>query len=115
MTASADARQLAAFLRALAEHLDAHPHLAPFGFGIHWPTAETSLHADGHGADPIRAWARTLGATEITAHWVTDKQLNAQVEGVIGGFRVRVWCVAPELADEIDRDGLTVLPVEVAS
>lgn len=117
MTAPTPAQQLAEFCRALATHLDAHPHLAPVGFGMYFPVDETSLHVWSGGADNLRAWARSLGAAEITARWVRigEPAINAYFYAVLDGHRVRVWGVAPELADQVPADGDTVLPVGEAS
>lgn len=115
MTAYSTAPQLARFLRAIADHLDANPHLQPVSCGVHFPAGVTYLQVLDGGAAHVKAWARSLGVAEVTARWVSEQQLSVEFPAVIGGCRVRVWGVAPELADEIGRDGDTVLPVGGAS
>ena len=64
MNAPTPAEALAEFLRGLANHLDAHPDLAPLGMDALSGHVTLHLHAD---TPALLAWARVLGAIELVA------------------------------------------------
>lgn len=64
MNAPTPAEQQADLLRALANHLDAHPDLAPLGIDPIGGRVTLHLHAD---TPALLAWARVLGAIELVA------------------------------------------------
>lgn len=98
------AQQQAEFLTALASHLRAHPHL---------PVANTHAHGRGgwqlhiiqDGASGLIAWARSLGAEELSAMAITDATWSAvKVCTRMGSFQVDTYA----RVDDFPRDVMTL-------
>lgn len=102
------AQHLAATLRALADHLDAHPDLPPVT--VHWTSyvgpepADLQVVGSGGGLPGVLAWARSLGAdTAVPESFGPDSRVCLRAAGELpGGVPVTVWDLTPAL------DGVTL-------
>lgn len=95
------AQRQAAFLRALADHLDRHPHLAPvwiYDSGVKW-----RLQLE-YGTTPrnLADWAESLGATELVVTRIASTgATHLHAHGYIGGHTVDMWNHVPALDDVV--------------
>lgn len=98
------------FYRALADHLDAHPHLAPVNVDRATPGIDLQLVSPSGPAD-LAAWAESFRVTELTVRRPGDGadgwcHVDATTE--LAGTTTRVWTAVPELADHHHPPGSTV-------
>jgi hypothetical protein len=87
-------RRQAAFLRALADHLDNHPDLAPVNLTNSWdpnPSLQIALHGRPITEADVNAWAASVGAQLIRVKLVASGEGYLHATGVIGGTEVDVW------------------------
>ena len=92
----------AVFLRALADHLDAHE--VP-GVVVHWRSDDTD---PDHGVDlqllwgdaraDLAAWARSLNAPQVTVKHVISGRVYLGFDADISGWPVEVWGTTDQVA-----------------
>jgi hypothetical protein len=106
----------AAFLRALADHLDTHqlPDVL-----IHWRIwAKMSVELQLTGSDDtipdLIAWAASLDTTEVKLRNIEDR-LYLHVYGRIGERDVEVWTTTQRKLGPIDRRTITVAELEAGA
>jgi hypothetical protein len=93
------AQDQAGFLRALADHLDTHPHLATTW--IQWRThrgAELQL-SSRHDPAALAAWAESINVDELNIDRMLSGAVHVHAVGRIGGHAVDVWAAVPALDD----------------
>ncbi|MGH3938899.1 MAG: hypothetical protein ACRDTG_09745 [Pseudonocardiaceae bacterium] len=86
------AHRQARLLRALADHLDEHPHLPTVAQPFRLQGDELELRAPD-GPDGLSAWARSIGATQLRVVAIKDKGWSAiYARGALrGAISVEVW------------------------
>lgn len=107
------ATRQAAFLRALADHLDAHPVSDVI---VHWH-GHSPLDLQLTGGEPtiprLIAWAASLGATEARLQDLQGR-IYIFVAGRIGEHDVEVWDATDPRPGLVGRDSITVAELEAA-
>lgn len=96
---------LPAALRALADHLDAHPDLDPAGIAAITPIGrvQVQIFSGWRSTTPtivqLARWAASLGITQLVVrrtgsenHWV-----HLHAEGTLADRPIEVWGTVPEL------------------
>jgi hypothetical protein len=103
----------AAFLRALADHLDTHqlPDVI-----IHWRvwadmSVDLQLSSSDDTIPDLIAWAASLGTTEVKLRNI-EGRLYLHVYGRIGERDVEVWGTTDRKLGPIDRRTITVAELE---
>ena len=99
---------LAARLRNLAEHYEAHPHLAEVSVHNY-----QDLQLSGHGRDKegsLLAWADTMADRTCTATFLQyegeGEVVHIVLVGTVNALRERVWDAIPGLAAWLRANGV---------
>jgi hypothetical protein len=107
----------AALFRALADHLDHHPHLPTLWIGVGMQI-HTGGDTDGSRARGLIAWARSLDHPAIELEPVGVESIApTKVRGRIAtrlpsGHGLDIWCEIPEVLHDPDRTVITVDELE---
>ena len=109
MTSITPAQHQAAFLRALADHLDAHPDLAPVRV-LGGRRTDLQL-CSAHTAADLIAWARSLDIEQVHVQLISNNAYLHVFGELPHGHRVDVWDVPVDL-DPADFTDDTVVSLD---
>ena len=109
------AQQQARFLRALAAHLDAHPHLAevyPYGSGDCWQLRVLPREDESRDDDTVSLieWARSLDAGALRVMAIPGQDWSSvKFTADVDGHPATVWAPVQGLPPEVTALSVTEL------